>query len=48
MIIGKESIPSILCPRLSTSSFEDVAAIAEHNASLFSFLLIFLYITLLA
>ena len=35
--IGNDSIPSTLCPLDSTNSFDAVAAIAEHNASLFFF-----------
>src|SRR6188472_1114117 len=41
---GKFDILSTLWPRLSILSFLAVAAMAEHRASLFSFLLIFLYI----
>ena len=40
IMIGNDSIPSILCPRDSTRSFDAVAAIAEHSANLFSFLFI--------
>src|SRR5207248_323783 len=41
--IGKLDILSTLWPRLSIISFLAVAAMAEHRASHFSFLLIFLY-----
>ena len=41
-IIGKFSIFPILCPLAVIISFNLVADIAEHNASLFSFLFNFL------